>query len=123
LSGFAMLVVLTENPDLARTWIEQVQPVLGNSPMIMVLSAQAEPLVRPYYESGSPQVQGLVVGLVSGASYESLLGREGIAARYWDSFSVGMLVAALLILVGGGISIILARLERTKKTVEGKTKA
>jgi hypothetical protein len=123
LSNFAMLIVLTENPDTARAWIEQVQPAMGASPMVMVLSAQAEPLVRPYYEAQSPQVQGLVVGLASGAAYEALLGRQGPAAAYWDSFSVGMLVALILILAGGAISFLTTRLAQKKNIVEGKTKA
>jgi ABC-type spermidine/putrescine transport system permease subunit I len=91
--------------------------------MIMVLSAQAEPLVRPYYEATSQQVQGMVVGLASGAAYEALLGREGSAAAYWNSFSVGMLVALILILVGGAISFFAPRLARTKNIGEGKAKA
>jgi len=55
LDKFAMVVVSTDNPDVARSWIEQVQPYLGATPIVMVLSAQAEPIVRPYYNANPPR--------------------------------------------------------------------
>ncbi len=101
LSDFALVTVLTENPETARAWIEQVQPALGDTPLIMAISAQAEPMVRPYYEAFPKQVQGMVVGLAGSAAYESLMGHPGLAHDYWNSFGIGLLVALVLILVGG----------------------
>ena len=105
LSDYALVIVLTESPETGRAWIEQVQPVLGGRPLLMVVSAQAEPLVRPYFDGNPQQVQGMIVGLAGGASYEKMLNRAGIAAGYWGAFSLGSLVIALLILLGCVISI------------------
>jgi hypothetical protein len=98
LSNFAAFILLTDNADTGRNWIEQVGPRLGNTPMIMIISTQAEPLMRPYFDSG--QLKGLVSGLADAEIYEQSDNRPGLAHLYWSSFSVGTLVAALLIAIG-----------------------
>jgi hypothetical protein len=90
--------VLTDNADTGRIWVEQTGSYLGDTPLLMVISAQAEPMLRPYYESG--QIKGMVTGLVGGKVYEQSLNRPGLAQRYWDSFSVGILIAETLIVIG-----------------------
>jgi hypothetical protein len=115
-SDFGLVLVLTDDPFFARAWVEQVQPFLGDgagrvTPLVMVLSAQSEPLVRPYYEASPRQVQGLVVGLRGGAAYNRLTGREGLANAYWSAFSTGQSVAAVIVILGGlyGAYLFLAR--------------
>lgn len=82
--------------------------------MIMLLSAQAEPLILPFYEGGSQQLQGLVAGLSGGASYEQFINRPGPGRQYWDSFSLASITAVLLILLGGIINLISDRLTPPK---------
>jgi hypothetical protein len=106
LADFALVTVITENPETARAWIEQVQPVLGEKPLIMAISAQAEPMVRPYYEAFPKQVQGMVVGLAGSVAYESLMGHQGLSHGYWNSFGIGLLVAVALIFIGGVFNMI-----------------
>lgn len=103
LADFAMVVVFTEKADTARSWVEQVQPTLHtkNVPLLMVVSAQAEPMVLPYYETTPKQVSGMIAGLPGFAAYESLSGQAGSARTYWDAFGSGMLVAAGLLILGG----------------------
>ena len=108
LSDFAAVIILTDNADTGRNWIEQAGPQLGTTPMLMVISAQAEPMIRPYFDSG--QLKGLVSGLSEAKIYEqsnqsidtqdSPGHQFGLDNQYWDSFSVGMLVAELLIAAG-----------------------
>jgi len=108
LSDFAAVIILTDNADTGRIWIEQAGPYLNISPMIMVISAQAEPMIRPYYDS--QQVKGLVTGLAGGKAYEQANDQAfqgvGLARRYWDAFSVGLFLAVMMILVGGSWSAI-----------------
>jgi hypothetical protein len=75
LADFTLVVVITDDPDVARSWIEQVEPELDDTPLIMVLSAQAKPLVYPYFTSVPKQVNGIVSGVVGGAFYERGIGR------------------------------------------------
>ncbi len=121
LSDFNLVVVITESPETARNWIEQVKPGLGDTPLLMVVSAQLEPLVRPYYDGYPQQVNGLVSGLSGGAAYESTMPRPGLARRFWDAFSFGLPTAVLLILIGGLVNIFIAYLP-VRKRVEGETK-
>lgn len=123
LAGFQLVIVATDKPDTARAWIEQVQPGLEATPLLMVVSAQIEPIVRPYYQSSSGQVQGLVSGLAGGATFQSSLGRSGEATGYWSSFQIGILVAVLLILVGGTLyaGLFLFRSEKDGAKQEVKT--
>jgi hypothetical protein len=98
LSSFAAVIILTDNADTGRNWIEQAGPRLGNTPMLMIISTQAEPMIRPYFDSG--QLKGLVSGLSDAKIYEQTYNRPGLAYHYWNSFSIGMLVAELLIAAG-----------------------
>jgi hypothetical protein len=103
LSDFDLVVVATENPDRARSWVEQVQPKLGNTPIILVVSKQAEPLVRPYYGSEPSQIQGLVSGFGVGAFYLSSNAHAGFSSMYWSSLNLALIVGGLLMLIGAVI--------------------
>ena len=118
LSDFSAVIVLTDNADSGRVWIEQAGPELGNVPMLMVISAQVEPMILPYYDSG--QIKGLVTGLAGGEAFDqtfvSPAARTSLVHRYWDSFSAGTLVAEILIIVGALQSIAAFRRNRRNKT-------
>jgi hypothetical protein len=100
LSQFAAMIVITDSIESARTWVEQTTAYRGVTPIVMVSSAQAAPMIEPYYDSR--QVSGLVSGLYGGAIFEqNNANRPGFARSYWDAFSLGLLLAAVLMLGGG----------------------
>lgn len=102
---YDLVMVLVDDPDVARAWVEQVEPFISSSSpqgsLGMVISAQLEPIIRPYYDANPRQVHGFVAGLRGGASYARLNGREELVRSYWDSFGVGLFMAVLLMLVAG----------------------
>jgi hypothetical protein len=106
LSDFAAVLVLTDDADTGRAWIEQTGRSLGTTPMLMVISAQAEPMMQPYFDSG--QLKALVSGLPDGKKYEGSFNRPGLADHYWDSFSLAGLLAGLIIIAGAAWSALLA---------------
>jgi hypothetical protein len=56
-------------------------------------------MIQPYY--ASKQITGLVNGLYGGALFEqNNSGRPGTARKYWDAYSIGLLLAMALILGG-----------------------
>jgi len=124
LAGFDLVAVITDDSDKARAWIEQVQPTLNGTPLVMVISTQAEPLVRPYYQANPKQVDGMVVGLAGGGSYEQshqdLLAGNGLARKYWDAFSLSVLAAVVLIAVGGFINLVTNLLNAQKQSKADK---
>jgi hypothetical protein len=120
---YKLILVIVEQPEVARAWIEQVLPYLRASlpptPMVMVSSAQAEPLIRPYYEAIPKQIQGLVTGLAGGTSYAKFTGRDGLGTGYWVAYDRGLLAASSLIFLGGVI-ILLIDLRHQRKDNNGE---
>jgi hypothetical protein len=106
LSDFTLMAVITSGSEDARVWIEQSEAFLGDSPLVSVVSAGSEPLVRPYYESIDPKVNGILSGLTSAVAYEQRLGRPGLAHSRWSSYGLGLLAVEVLVVLGavGGIT-------------------
>ena len=123
IGDFEMIILLVDDPDLARIWIEQLSPIVTDPnsliSLVLITSAQLEPVVRPYYESLPQPVNGLVVGLRGGATYARLIGGDQLPGKFWDAFGMGTLIAALLILVGGLGYYVVPELSRT---VQGEEK-
>ncbi len=110
LSDFGTVAVITSGTETARIWAEQVGSQLGQTPLVMVLSAGAEPLVRPYFDvqeqvPGDRRVDGILSGLPAAASYELRNNQPGLALVRWNPFGSGMLVAELVLLTGAGYGI------------------
>ncbi len=114
LTDFSLVLVLTDDVERGRAWIEQASATLNDAsvPLLMAVSAQAEPVIYPYYASA--QVDGLVSGLSGGATYERLQGQNGLGRKYWDSYSLGLLVAEILIVIGGAVNFLAALQARQK---------
>ena len=113
LQDFALVIVLTDSAETGRAWVEQVQPMLGSTPLTMVTSAQAAPLLQPYLKS--QQVDGLVSGLYGGAMYEKRSGRVSLPAGYYMGYQGAFLVGILVLFLGGIISMVMSMSRRAKK--------
>lgn len=112
LNQFTAMILITDNADAARVWVEQTQALRGNVPFIIISSSQASPMIQPYYDSG--QVNGIVSGLYGGAIFEQVnAGRPGTARNYWDAYSIGMLLAMMLTLGGGLWNLVAGLRERS----------
>ncbi len=111
LSQFAAFIIVTDNADSARVWIEQTTSTRGTTPVVVISSAQAAPMIQPYY--ASQQIRGLVSGLSGAALLEqNNAGRPGTARAYWDAYNMGIVFAVLLILVGGLWNLVLGLRDR-----------
>ncbi len=124
-SNFSAIMVVASDPAALQTWIEQVHTAIPDVPMVAVVSAAAEPLTRPYYESAFPSVRGMVVGLAGAEAYECLnaldpasgrCGHLGVADSMWDAFGMAVLAAVLILLVGGLASLIRRSLASMRRT-------
>jgi len=124
LANFKLVLVITDNGDTARSWVEQTSSQLqsNNIPLLMVVSAQSEPLVRPYYETNPRQVAGMATGVMGGVFMESLNGRDGIARRYMDAYSLTLMVAVLLLVIGSLVNLVSGQLALNKQ-LKGEAKA
>jgi hypothetical protein len=116
IKNFAAVIVITNDADTARIWIEQVGSQLHEAatPLLFITSAQAEPLIRPYYEATPTQVQGMLAGLTGGIAYARTLGnyqQNGI----WDAYSAGITISILIILIGSIAGVVMKLIVVEKK--------
>jgi hypothetical protein len=119
LSDFGMVAVITSGTDNARNWAEQAKPYMyvegvDVTPLVMVISAGAEPLLRPYYEASDPRINGLLSGLPAAAAYELRNGVPGDAQARWNPFGAGILLAEIVLIVGIAYGILLWFLRRNR---------
>jgi len=113
LPQFAVILLLTDDADSARAWIEQTQSARGTPsiPLVAVSSAQAEPMLQPYFASG--QINGMISGLYGGAVFERRNGEKpGTAIAAWNAYSAGILLAIILIVGGGLLNLVLGLRDR-----------
>jgi hypothetical protein len=115
LDDFGVVVVITAGTETARTWAEQAAPQTGDTSFIMVLSAGAEPLMRPYYSDPDRQVDAIYTGLPSAKANELLNGRSGDASLLWDAFGTGGWAAIAILAVGGIVGAATSLLRRGSK--------
>jgi hypothetical protein len=112
LSDFDCVVLVTDNAESARLWIEQTSSLKYT--LLMVSSARSAPMLSPYFYSG--QAKGMIAGLNDAAAYEQMSGLSGLAHRYRDAYSAGLLLA----LGAGGIGALWGLLmRRNSKPQEG----
>jgi len=100
LADFAALIVLTDNLEAGRAWIEQAAPFRGRAALVIISSAQAGPMFLPYGQAA--QINGLVNGLNGAVGVEQANGgRPGLVRRYWDAYSLTLwLVVGMMLLAG-----------------------
>jgi hypothetical protein len=123
LSDFGMVIVITNEPEIARTWVEQTRSALVDRPLLMLVSAQAEPVVRPYYEGTPKLVSGILAGIAGGAAYEDSLARPGLGGAYWSMLGMGVSLAMTLIVLFGGVGWIIDRFSKPKTSVASRKDA
>lgn len=98
LTDFAAVIVISDSVESGRAWVEQVQPSLGSTPMLLISSAQSAPMMEAYVQSG--QLSGMLSGLAGSVSYEKLTQQPGTGHSYWIALQGGLAVVVALILVG-----------------------
>jgi hypothetical protein len=121
LSQFAAVILVTDNSESARAWIEQTTAapdLIPYIPFVVISSAQAAPVIQPYYES--KQINGLINGLYGGVLIEQK-NQQGpnTGSAYWNAYSMGIWFAVILILGGGLLNLILGLRDR-RNAREGK---
>ncbi|GIV65826.1 MAG: hypothetical protein KatS3mg047_0219 [Bellilinea sp.] len=98
ISDFAAVVLVSDNTDTSRLWIEQLSPLLDTTPLLIIASHQAAPMIQPYVQNG--QSAGMLAGLSGLAAYQQLTGRTGILpAGYLDAYQAGLMLILILILL------------------------
>jgi hypothetical protein len=106
LSDFGAVIIFTDNADIVKTWVEQAGTSLNVPPILAVVSAQAAPMTQPYYDSG--QIKGFVTGMNGSQAYEQIMQRPYSSTLAFGSFQLTLLVTALIVFLGGAVSLVLS---------------
>jgi hypothetical protein len=105
LADVALIIELAPTQDSVRWWIEQA----GTATDVRIgaaVSASAEPLIRPYYETEPRQLEGIVGGVTGTALYEVLRSDSATPTETTTSRLNAQLLGTILfavVLVGGNV--------------------
>jgi hypothetical protein len=114
IGDFKMILVITDDPNTAKIWIEQVGTRLDETPLTMVVSAQVEPLIQPYFRTSPRQLSGYLAGIIDSMNYEVLTERPFLANKNWLPFNLGIVISVGIIFVGGLANGVLSLFSRRK---------
>ncbi len=96
--SFDGIVILSGDYEGSRGWIEQLTALTPETPLLLLVTAQAGPIVMPYWESGQ------VIGLVAGKSEALVLESDQVEDRWlgnrWGAYRVGVLITIGFIVLG-----------------------
>ena len=119
IQDFKMILIITDDPNTAKNWIEQVGTRLKDTPLTMVVSAQVEPLIQPYFRTSPRQLSGYVAGIIDSMNYEQLTQRPNLASKLWLPFNVGIVISVGIIFISGLANGILSLFSRHKENLAG----
>ena len=113
LDDFAMVIVMTDDLDKARLWIEQSSLYLpASTPLLMVSSAKVTPLLKPYLLSG--QLGGLIGNPIDAAAYATLSSESSKVIYFWKAYEMGIYL--MMASVFGGAVYLIVNQSRKDKT-------
>lgn len=92
---FDGILILADDYDGAMAWIEQLSSLAPETPIYLLVTAQAVPLLLPYWESG--QVMGIMEGMTDAISMDG--DTTALSSRY-RAYQAGVLLLIVLLLIG-----------------------
>ncbi len=95
---FDGVLILSDSFEGAQVWIEQLSSLMPEAPLNLLLTAQAGPMLVPYWESG--QVNGMAAGLSEAAGLERALSDGDAASSRWGAYQTGLLILIAVLVVG-----------------------
>ncbi|PKO07361.1 MAG: hypothetical protein CVU41_01280 [Chloroflexi bacterium HGW-Chloroflexi-3] len=104
INDFDMFVLVTDNSENAKLWIEQINLLVKDSDLLLISSAKASPLLQPYLQTN--QIDGMLSGIMGGLAFNLLSQSEmNNIGRFWAIVQLAAIVFVFYILAGGVISI------------------
>jgi len=106
IKDYSMVLVITDDLNNARSWLEQVQPKITGTishenqlPFLMLTSSQLEALIHPYYATSPQKLNGYLSGLKAMSQFESLSSSEP-ENDLWNGYSRGISTTFLILIAG-----------------------
>ena len=86
--NYDAIMILADSIMGSRAWVEQLSALMPDNDIYLFLTAQAGPMLLPYWESG--QVSGMVSGISEAAGIENALAQGSGVADRWRMYQVGI---------------------------------
>ena len=96
------VLVLSDNFEGAQTWIEQIAARAPETPLGVLATSQAAPLLQPYFESG--QIVGVLSGFSDAVALGDLSDSESDLGPRWRAYQVGVLILMVTLILGAVIA-------------------
>jgi hypothetical protein len=120
IADFKMILVITDDPNTAKIWIEQVGTRLEGTPLTMVVSAQVEPLIQPYFRSSPRLLDGYVAGVIDSMNYEQISARPNLASKVWLPFNTSIIISVGIIFISGLANGVLSLFSQRRSKLIGE---
>lgn len=101
-SDYDGVLILSDAFEGTVTWIEQFSARSPDTPLNCLVTAQAGPLLAPYWDSG--QISGLISGISEAHRAEAVLDETQIAAYQWRAYRFGIVMAIVMLVIGATIA-------------------
>ena len=92
------VLVLSDNFEGAQTWIEQITARSPETPVGVLATSQAAPLLQPYFESG--QIVGVLSGFSDAVALGDLSDSDSDLGPRWRAYQVGVLILMGAMILG-----------------------
>jgi hypothetical protein len=99
---FTGILILSDQAEGAKGWLEQISALLPNVPIFLLLTAQAGPMSVPYWESG--QVSGMISGVTQAANLVPIFLDAPLISAQYRAYQIGILLMIGFILFGAVFS-------------------
>ncbi|NJN68301.1 MAG: hypothetical protein HC884_17115, partial [Chloroflexaceae bacterium] len=102
---FSMIVVIANQPQDVRNWMEQIHRVAPEVPMVLLLPSEVTPVVRPYlHQSGIFYLSGKHDAMEYQAWSDETGIQKNLAARESGRYHFAILVFIVFIVVGVAVN-------------------
>ncbi|MCB2214411.1 hypothetical protein KQH50_03335 [bacterium] len=92
------ILIFSDRFEGAQSWVAQLHALSPETPLGLVVTAQAGPLMQPYVDSG--QVIGMIAGLPDAAALEGRLSETGALGHRFRAYQAGVMVVIVALLLG-----------------------
>jgi hypothetical protein len=95
---FDGVLVLSDSFEGAQIWVEQLSSLMSETPLNLMVTAQAGAMLLPYWESG--QVNGMASGLSEAVGMERALSDGEATSSRWKAYQTGLLILIAVMIIG-----------------------
>ena len=107
------ILLLADSIVGAKAWVEQLSALMPNNNLFLFLTAQAGPMLYPYWDSG--QVNGIISGISEAAGMEADLSQSNQVADRWHLYQIGIWLMVIVLV----LSPMMVNHERDRGMVRG----